>query len=228
MEKRNGSSPSDLPYLKESEQQYRKDEIRWLEWAKELQFIAQAGLTYSRDDFDLERFARIREISAEIMAARSRLSLDEVKGLFCNETGFQTPKIDTRGVIFRDGKILLVKEKSGEWSLPGGWMDVNQTIRSNTEKEVKEEAGLDVEAERIIALLDRNRYNTPMYAYNICKVFVLCRLKGGEFSENSETVASGYFSLDELPPLCNDKTTRAQVELCFDAVANDNWNPVFD
>ena len=228
MEKRNGSSPSDLPYLKKSEQQYRKDEIRWLEWAKELQFIAQAGLTYSRDDFDLERFARIREISAEIMAARSRLSLDEVKGLFCNETGFQTPKIDTRGVIFRDGKILLVKEKSGEWSLPGGWMDVNQTIRSNTEKEVKEEAGLDVEAERIIALLDRNRYNTPMYAYNICKVFVLCRLKGGEFSENSETVASGYFSLDELPPLCNDKTTRAQVELCFDAVENDNWNPVFD
>ena len=84
MEKRNGSSPSDLPYLKKSEQQYRKDEIRWLEWAKELQFIAQAGLTYSRDDFDLERFARIREISAEIMAARSRLSLDEVKGLFCN------------------------------------------------------------------------------------------------------------------------------------------------
>ena len=145
MEKRNGSSPSDLPYLKKSEQQYRKDEIRWLEWAKELQFIAQAGLTYSRDDFDLERFARIREISAEIMAARSRLSLDEVKGLFCNETGFQTPKIDTRGVIFRDGKILLVKEKSGGWSLPGGWMDVNQTIRSNTEKEVKEEAGLDVE-----------------------------------------------------------------------------------
>lgn len=203
-------------------------ETRWLDWAKELQFIAQAGLTYSHDPFDLERFERIREISAEIMAARSRLSLDEVKGLFCNETGFQTPKLDTRGVVFRDGKILLVKEKDGGWSLPGGWMDVNQTIRSNTEKEVREEAGLEVEAERIIALLDRNRYNTPVYAYNICKVFVLCRVKGGEFKANTETVASGYFSLDELPPLSNDKTTRAQVELCFRAVANDGWCPVFD
>lgn len=203
-------------------------ETRWLDWAKELQFIAQAGLTYSHDPFDLERFERIREISAEIIAARSRLSLDEVKGLFCNETGFQTPKLDTRGVVFREGKILLVKEKTGGWSLPGGWMDVNQTIRTNTEKEVKEEAGLEVEAERIIALLDRNRYNTPVYAYNICKVFVLCRVKGGEFKANSETVASGYFSLDELPPLSNDKTTRAQVKLCFEAVANNDWSPVFD
>ena len=227
MDKDNTSRPDSIPYMEAARRNGDAGE-RWLDWAKELQFIAQAGLTYSRDVFDLERFARIREISAEIVAARSHLSLDEVKGLFCNETGFQTPKIDTRGVVFRDGKILLVKEKNGEWSLPGGWMDVNQTIRSNTEKEVKEEAGLDVEADRIIALLDRNRYNTPVYAYNICKVFVLCRVRGGSFSPNSETVASGYFPLEALPPLCNDKTTPEQVRLCFDAVRNPAWNPVFD
>lgn len=228
MEERNSSDPGQIPCLKASAQNGEDAEMRWLEWARELQFIAQAGLTYSRDRFDLERFERIREISAEIVAARSNLSLDEVKGLFCNETGFQTPKMDTRGVVFNNGKILLVQERNGEWSLPGGWLDVNQTVRSNTEKEVREEAGLDVEAERIIALLDRNRHNTPVYAYNICKVFVLCRLKGGSFQPNNETVASGYFSPDELPPLCYDKTTPAQIKLCFDAVANDNWNPVFD
>ena len=117
---------------------------RWLEWAKELQFIAQAGLTYSRDPFDIERFERIREISAEIMSHQSDLPIEKVKELFCNETGFQTPKLDTRAAIFKNGKILLVKEKAGVWSMPGGWVDVNQSIKTNTEKEVKEEAGIDI------------------------------------------------------------------------------------
>ena len=128
------------------------NQLIWLDWAKELQFIGQAGVTYSKDPFDLERFERIREIAAEIISRQSGLPLDKVKTLFCNETGFQTPKLDTRAAIFKGGKILLVKEKSGFWSLPGGWVYVNQTIKTNTEKEVKEEAGLDVKAIRIIAL----------------------------------------------------------------------------
>ena len=133
--------------------------LKWLEWAKELQFLAQAGLTYTKDDFDKERFERIRAIAAEMMSLQSGLPLERVKGLFCNETGFQTPKLDTRAAIFADNKILLVKEKNGTWSMPGGWVDVMQTIRSNTIKEVREEAGLDVEAVRIIALQDRNKHN---------------------------------------------------------------------
>ena len=165
----------------------------WLEWAKELQFIAQAGLTYSKDPFDLERFARIREISAEIMSRQSGIPIKNIEKLFCNETGFQTPKLDTRAAIFNDGKILLVKEKDGRWSMPGGWVDVMQSIRSNTVKEVKEEAGLDVEAIRIIAIHDRNKHNQPPYAYNVCKVFVFCRIIGGCFKENIETVESRYF-----------------------------------
>ena len=118
--------------------------LKWLEWAKELQFLAQAGLTYTKDDFDndKERFERIRTIAAEMMSLQSGLPLERVKGLFCNETGFQTPKLDTRAAIFADNKILLVKEKNGTWSMPGGWVDVMQTIRSNTIKEVREEAGL--------------------------------------------------------------------------------------
>ena len=137
----------------------QKQEHQWLEWAKELQFIAQAGLTYTKDPFDKERFERVREIAAEIMSLQGRLPLEQVKDLFCNETGFQTPKLDTRAAIFKDNKILLVKEKNGTWSMPGGWVDVMQTIRSNTVKEVREEAGLDVEAIRIIALQDRNKTN---------------------------------------------------------------------
>lgn len=93
----------------------QKQEHQWLEWAKELQFIAQAGLTYTKDPFDKERFERVREIAAEIMSLQGRLPLEQVKDLFCNETGFQTPKLDTRAAIFKDNKILLVKEK--KWHL---------------------------------------------------------------------------------------------------------------
>lgn len=104
------------------------------------------GLTYSKDVFDIERFERIREIAAEMLSLQSGIPIEKVKNLFCNETGFQTPKLDTRAAIFKDDKILLVKEKNGTWSLPGGWVDINQSIKTNTEKEVKEEAGLNVKA----------------------------------------------------------------------------------
>ena len=116
----------------------------WLDWAIELQSLAQAGLTYGKDKFDLERYERIREISAEIIANKSGLDFEKVKTLFCNEFGYQTPKIDTRAAIFKEDKILLVKENNNTWSLPGGWVDVNCSVKENTIKEVKEESGLDV------------------------------------------------------------------------------------
>ncbi len=200
-----------------------------LDWAVELQFIAQAGLAYSKDPFDLERFERIREIAAEMMSAKSGLTMDKVKELFCNESGFQTPKMDTRGVVIEDNKILLVKETDGLWAIPGGWVDVNQSIKSNVEKEVKEEAGLDVVAERIVALHDRKKHNLPPRAYGICKIFILCRRLGGEFVSNTETVDSGFFALDELPDsLAVAKSNLEQIKLCFDASKDENWQPVFD
>ncbi len=200
----------------------------WLDWIIELQFIAQAGLTYSKDPFDLERFTRIREIAAEMMSMKSGLSIGRVKDLFCNETGFQTPKLDTRAAIIENDRILLVKEKNGKWSLPGGWVDVNQSIKANTEKEVLEEAGLDVVAERIVALHDRNRHNHPPYAYGICKVFILCRKLGGEFTANTETTESAFFALDELPEVDVAKNTVAQIKMCFDACYDKHWETVFD
>ncbi len=203
-------------------------EDRIVRWAKELQFIAQAGLTYSKNPYDLERFQRIRDLSAEMMSEKSGLSPDRVKELFCNETGFQTPKLDTRAAVFEDGRILLVKENDGKWSLPGGWCDMNQTIRSNTEKEVLEEAGLRVAAERIILLHDHARNNPPAYAYNICKVFVLCRKLGGGFKPNLETTESAYFALDSLPELSTSKNTAIQIGYCFQANADQNWIPLFD
>ncbi len=205
-----------------------ENDTKWLDWAKELQFIAQSALAYTENEFDRERFMRVREIAAEIVSHQTGLQPARVRDLFCNETGYQTPKLDTRAAIFDDGKILLVREKTGLWAMPGGWVDVMQTVRSNTVKEVREEAGLDVEALRVIALHDRNTHNRPPYAYNVCKVFVLCRVLGGTFTPNAETVDSRYFGLDELPELAEGKTTREQVEMCFAASRDEHWVVQFD
>ena len=202
---------------------------RWLQWAIELQSLAQAGLTYGKDVYDKARYERIREISAEIMSHMSDIPTETVKNLFCNETGYQTPKLDTRAAIFKEDKILLVCENNGNWSLPGGWCDVNVSVGENTVKEVKEEAGLDVVAESIIAIQDRAKHNLPAYAYGICKVFVLCSVIGGTFQENIETTGFDYFSEYNLPSLATEKNNEDQIRMCFDAYrAGDGWKPIFD
>lgn len=202
---------------------------QWMKWAMEIQALAQAGLAYSKDVYDRERFERLREIAAQMMAAKSGLDLVVVSDLFCNESGYQTPKIDTRAAIFKEDRILLVHENNGTWALPGGWCDVLESVRSNTEKEVREETGLEVKAEKIIALQDRNKHNKPPYAYGICKIFVYCKLVGGKFVQNSETTETRYFALDELPEnLAEEKTTKAQIELCFQAANDPCWQTVFD
>lgn len=203
-------------------------ENQWLDWAIELQSLAQAGLTYGKDVYDLERYTRIREISAEIIAHKSEIPVEIVKDLFCNETGYQTPKLDTRAAIFKDDKILLVQEANGTWSLPGGWVDVNISVKENTIKEVKEESGLDVTADRIIAVQDRNKHNLPQYAYGVCKIFVLCSLIGGEFVSNAETTGFDWFSLDNLPVMALEKNTPVQAQMCFEAYNNKDWQVLFD
>lgn len=200
----------------------------WLQWAVELQSIAQNGLTYGKDKFDLERYERIRKIAAEMIAYKSDISIEKVKNLFCNEIGYQTPKLDTRAAIFKNDTILLVRENNGRCSLPGGWVDVNVSIKENIIKEVKEESGLDVTADFIIAVQDRAKHNLPIYAYRVCKIFVLCSIIGGQFQNNIEATDSNYFSLEELPELATEKNNKEQIKLCFDAYYSDNWKTIFD
>lgn len=208
-----------------------KDPLRehqWLKWAMELQFIAQAGLTYSRDPFDQERFGRIREIAAEIVSCNTPMTFEQVDGLFGREAGYQTPKLDSRAAIIRDGKILLVQEMDGRWSLPGGWVDMDQSIKENTVKEAKEEAGMTVAPVRLVAVQDRNRHNKPAYAYNICKIFILCEPVEGEFEKNTETIQRDWFPLENLPVLAEEKTTKEQISMCFEAAADKDWKVLFD
>ena len=200
----------------------------WLDWAVELQSIAQAGLYYGKDRFDRERYQRVREIAAQMLSHKTGISPEKVQDLFCCETGYQTPKLDTRAAIFQDEKILLVRENDGRWSLPGGWVDVNVSVKENTIKEVREEAGLEVTADTVIAVQDREKHNRPRYAWKVCKIFVLCSLVGGHFTPNIETTESAYFALEDLPPLAEQKNTREQIEMCFAAYHDKNWKTLMD
>ena len=200
---------------------------RIVEWAKELQSLAQAGLYYGKDVFDRERYQRIRDIAAEMMLSRADIPAEKIRDLFCGDSGYQTPKVDTRAAVFRDGRILLVCEK-GRWSLPGGWCDYNLSPVENTVKEAKEEAGLDVTVKRLIAVQDRDKHNQPPYAYGIVKIFFLCEAAGGAFTPNIETTESRYFPEDALPELAEEKCNEEQIHLCFDAYRAEHWEAAFD
>ena len=202
---------------------------KWLRWAIEIQSLAQTGLTYTKDVYDKERYERLREISAEKIEEKSNIKLEKVKEFLCSEKGYPTPKIDTRAAIFKNNKILLVHEKNGTWSLPGGWCDVLESVRSNTIKEVKEETGLNVKTEKIISVQDRNKHNKPIYAYGVCKIFVLCEVTGGTFVKNIETTEIDYFSLEDIPDnLATEKVNKEQIEMCFKASRDKNWQTTFD
>ena len=138
------------------------ENTKWLEWAKELQAIAQAGLTYSTDVFDRERFEMIRDMSVEMMAYQTHEKQSVIRDLFANEVGYATPKVDVRAVIFKNDCILLVKEKAdGKWSLPGGWGDIGLTPSEVAVKEVREEAGFDVKAHKLLAVFDKKCHPHP-------------------------------------------------------------------
>ncbi len=207
-----------------------KDEPLWLDYARRLQFIAQAGLTYTDDKYDRERFRQIREISAKIMEDYTDMEQEKIEDNFSDEIGYPTPKIDVRAAIFKDGKILLVKEKlDGQWSLPGGWADIEGSLKENIIKESREEAGAEVKPKRIIAIYDRGTKSEETISfYGIYKIFVECDFVEMNFSDNIETSAAEFFQENDLPELSRERNTEREISLCFEARKKDVHEADFD
>lgn len=206
-----------------------KEYDQFTKWALELQSLAQAGLHYGHDVFDLERYTEIRKIASEMMQAKTGLPQEKIATLFCGDEGYQTPKIDTRAAIFKNDEILLVHEKlSDDWSMPGGWCEAHLSTTENCIKEAKEESGRDVEVLKLIALQERNKHNRPILATGIIKAFYLCRVVGGEFTANDETSECRYFKLTDLPKLSLGRNTPDQIKMCYQAAQDPNWQTQFD
>ncbi len=202
----------------------------WLSWARELFSLAQAGLTYSKNEYDLERYKRLLEISAEIIASQSELEKESILKSFSMQSGYATPKIDVRGAVIRDGKILLVQERSdGGWTLPGGWGDVGETPSEVVRREVREESGYEVRVEKLVAVYDANRVpGAHMEFYHAYKLIFLCTITGGEASPSNETSAVDFFDLEHLPPLSNYRTNQQMLEEVFAHSADPARPAAFD
>jgi len=206
-----------------------QQEHPWLEFAKRVQSLAQAGITYALNSYDLERYEELREISTKLMAGISGTEISQVRELFTNETGYQTPKVDVRAVVFEENKILLVQEKIDNcWSLPGGWADVGYTPAEVAVKETWEEAGLEVKPVKLLAVLDKKCHPHPPSPYHTYKIFILCEKIGGSLQRGSETLDAQYFSLPDLPELSAERGTVSQVQLMFEFLINPQKEAVFD
>ncbi len=188
-----------------------------LTWARQLQAISQNGITYAVNDYDLERYKNLQKIAAEMMAAGdSEISPLQVAEFFGREQGHATPKVDVRAGVFREGRILLVREISdGGWTLPGGWADIGDEPARAAVREVKEESGFDVRVTKLVAVHDRDKRGHPPIPYHAYKIFFLCELTGGEAATSDETDGVEFFAEDRLPLLSLTRTVPEQIAMMF-------------
>ena len=189
----------------------------WLRWAREVQAIAQTGLHFTESNYDRERYEKLREIAIRAFAEYSNGSEPEIRAIFDQQHGYATPKVDVRGVVFRDHKILLVRERSdGHWTLPGGWADVNDSPSEAVEREILEESGFTAKSRRLLALYDRAKHgHSPPFAFHVYKLFIECELTGGSPATSYETTAVDFFAEDALPPLSTSRVLPEQIKHCF-------------
>ena len=202
----------------------------WIDWAKRLQAIAQTGLTYAESPYDVERYEQVRRIAAEMAANRSDVPLSRVLNWFSIDTGYATPKVDVRAVIFHNGSILLVRERSdGRWTLPGGWADVGEAPSACIVREAKEETGYDVRVQKLLAVYDRSKHpHEPPFPFHVYKLFFLCEIAGGKATRNDEIDEIGFFTRDVIPPLSLTRITPEQIDRMFEHRQHPEWPTDFD
>ncbi len=205
-------------------------ESSWLAWAREIEALAEAGYTYASNPYEKQRSIRLRQIAAEIIAGYSQLEEIDVLEAFAAQPGYVTPKVDVRGAVFREGELLMVREAmDGRWTLPGGWADVGETPSRAIEREVAEEAGLEVRAVKLVGVYDANRYHGKLPLFHAYKLVFLCQLLSGEPGTSFETTEAAFFALDRLPQrLSSFRTTPRHLEDVIAAYEDPSVSAVFD
>ncbi|MAE81914.1 MAG: ADP-ribose pyrophosphatase [Flammeovirgaceae bacterium] len=184
-----------------------------LEYLKRIQAMAKTGLTYSENPYDIERYEEMRDSTNELLAQLSNAPLETFKFHFEElDNDYPTPKVDVRGLVMKEGKILLIQEKTDQkWSMPGGWCDIGYSASENVVKEVFEEAGIRVKPVRILSVWDKAKQDHPHDIRYVYKINFLCEIVSGELNVGHEALDGGFFALDELPPLSEVRNTERQI-----------------
>ena len=198
-------------------------EARWADWAARLNALAQNGLLYSQNPFEVERYNSVRKIAVEILEANTGLEPTLIRDFLAREQGYATPKVDVRGAVFREGTLLFVKEpQDGLWSLPGGWADVGESPGEAVVREVFEEAGFETCAAKLLAVYDRNKHAHPAMPHHAYKLFIRCELLSSEPTGKAETEAS-FFREDAMPALSTSRVTARQIARLFEHYRHPDW-----
>jgi ADP-ribose pyrophosphatase YjhB (NUDIX family) len=206
-----------------------KKQKTWLEWAREIEAIAQTGMHYTQDEFDRQRYQRLMQISAEMISAKAEVPVNFLMDIFTTQVGYATPKVDVRAAIFKEDRLLMVKERTDEgWTMPGGWADVGDVPSQAAEREAWEEAGLQVKARKLIGVYDANRKG-PLELFHAYKIVYLCELVGGEPTTSHETIEVAFFSMKDMPAkLSGERTLPRHIQDAFAARSNPQIATVFD
>lgn len=192
-------------------------DLRWLEWGKQLEAIAQNGLTHTEGIFDRERYKSLQIIASEILATYTNLEPSYLLDLFSQEVGYATPKVAVRGAIFRDDCLLFVREKSdGLWTIPGGWVDIGESPSEAVVREIFEESGYQTRAIKLLAVYDNHKHGHPPTLHHGYKLFVLCELLGGSPQANIETDQVEFFAESKIPELSLFRVTPSQIKRLFE------------
>jgi ADP-ribose pyrophosphatase YjhB (NUDIX family) len=183
-----------------------------LAWARKVRAVAQNGLTFSKDPYDLERYRQLSELAESVLHTELDIPQQSAAEFWRGEYGYATPKVEVRGAVFTEDRVLLVRERSdGRWTLPGGWVDVNDSPSHAVEREILEESGYRARAVKLAALLDKNRHPHPPSVHHIYKLLFLCELLGGSATVSQETDAVDFFAVDALPELSRGRILESQI-----------------
>jgi ADP-ribose pyrophosphatase YjhB (NUDIX family) len=204
-------------------------EPRWLEYVKRVEAISRIGLTNCKNPYDIERYEELRSISIQLMDHYSGEEIERIEELFASDPGYKTPKVEVRGVVFKEGKILMVRELAdNKWSLPGGYCEVGYSIGENVAREIAEEAGIKVVPSRLLGVFDRSKHAHPPSPYHVYKVFVECSITGEIEPRGLETDGVGFFGMEDLPELSVNRILREQIESMFEFMEDPDKAPLFD
>ncbi len=206
-----------------------KTNPKWLKWAREIQQLCQTGLAFSESEYDTQRYKKLTEIAAEIVATHSYISKNELTDNFLAHSGYATPKVDIRAAIIENNKILLVQEKMDKkWVLPGGWADVGESPTESVIRETQEECGLKVAPKKVVGVYDANRYGRPLELFHAYKLVFLCEKVGGSLKTSTETIAVDFFDFDTLPPLSTSRTDEKHINDILAHINNPSLPTIFE
>lgn len=202
----------------------------WLQWSRRIQAITQSGIQYAANPFDLGRYRELNQIAAEMMADGTGTAPGDVQIVFDAQSGYATPKLDVRGVVLKGEKILLVRElmDGGLWTLPGGFVEINESPSSAVERELREEAGVITKAKRILAVYDHNLHGHPHFPFHVYQMFIECDLVAEATPDPIETADPTYFSLRDLPKLSLPRVTPQEIKRIFELVKDPLQQTDFD